>query len=103
MAYKEKRREDRYNVNMTCTIAPMSKDIKVVDVSLHGMSIVGDVDLSIDHSVDIRIKHEGNFMALRAVVRNSIIWDGDYRYGLEVIVSPESWLELVYSCMKSNK
>ena len=103
MAYKEKRREERYYVDLVGMVVPADEIMKIIDVSLHGISVVGASELEVDHSVDITISIDDISVSVNAVVRNSIIWDGDYRYGMEISSPSDSWMDIVYSQMKRNR
>lgn len=104
MAYKEKRREERFNVDMRCIAGVDCVDMDVVDISLHGISIIGDADFKEEQPIDITVKCDnGGDIKLRAVVKNSIIWDGAYRYGTQIVQDSEEWMHLVYGYMIKNK
>lgn len=103
MAFKEKRREERFPVELECKISKDDVSMSVLDISLHGISISGMHQLNVDTHVDIILGSKEDPIGIGAVVRNAVTIGDKYRYGLEIMTVPDKWMNLVYSYMIANK
>lgn len=100
MIFKEKRREKRYSPNLTCTILPNSEPMDVLDVSLHGMSIISDLVFSEGDLLDIQVELISvGYITVGVIIRNVTKLRGKNRYGLEINTIPEPWINFVYRLM----
>ena len=102
MAFKEKRREERFSVDIMCTVLD-DNNVRVLDISRHGIGLLGDVKLIEGKAVDLTINLDGEDMPIRGVVMNASEYNGQNRYGLEIVSHPETWLDLIYRHMLNNK
>lgn len=98
MAYKEKRRERRYKVHMSCIVGN-NEEMRVLDVSRHGISLLGSTMILEQEPVNIRVAADGFFVEIRAQVSNVTRADGKVRFGMEIVSSDSSWDDLIYSIM----
>ena len=103
MSYVDRRREVRYCVDFSCIIHPDKIEMRVNDVSIHGISIIGGIKLYQLHSVTIEIKLGlWDKIKLKAIVRDCNL-DGDSnRYGLELFDMPKKWIKLVETYARKN-
>lgn len=98
MSYVDRRREERYGVDLNCTVGPSRIPMKVCDVSLSGLGITGSAILYQLHQVEVEIDvHIGfsNHILLRGVVRDVIPCNGYTRYCLEIFDTPNKWIKYV--------
>lgn len=96
MSYVDRRREVRYCVDFMCTAGVDKVEMKVNDISIHGISIIGSAIFYQLHAVDIDIKlSRFTQIQLHAVVRDCIETSNGFRYGLEIFDTPTKWLKLV--------
>lgn len=102
MAFKEKRREERYRVEMTCTL-PDNEEMEVLDISRHGLSLFGTVSLVSGEPIDINVNADGAILPIRAMIVNMTEIGDKIRYGLEIISHPEQWLDIIYTKMMNNR
>lgn len=104
MAFKEQRREGRYRVDMRCMVLPAEEYVSLLDVSLHGASILGAVDFSHEQHVEILFDtNDGKSIRVDGVVRNAIEVGNNKRYGVEIFTVPDEWSDLVYKRMLESK
>ena len=104
MLFKEKRREKRYSPDLTCTILPSTEQLKVLDVSVHGLSIVSRAQYSIGQELKINVELIlVGYISVSVVVRNLSKIHGKNRYGLEITTIPEPWVSFVYHIMAQNE
>ncbi len=103
MAFKEKRREERYHVDMMC-IVEKEHEFEVLDVSQHGISILGGKEYNMESSIDVGVEYgNGELIMVRGIIRNAVLLNGKHRYGLEITSHDDTWLHLVYAHMMDNK
>lgn len=98
MAYKEKRREKRFDVDMSCTVKGQSPcEMKVLNISKSGIAIWGSDALTDSGGIDLEVDVGGAVIPIRAVVCNVSRLEGKARYGMEIVQSPEQWLDIIYA------
>lgn len=102
MAFKEKRREERFKVDMVCNIEDFG-EINIVDISKGGVGLLGKEGLIEGKAVDLTIDLDGEQMPIRGVVVFCKEKESGVRYGVEIVKYPESWLNLIYRHMMKNR
>lgn len=103
MNYLDSRREVRYCVDLMCTVGTNKIEMKVVDVSINSMSIVGNAIFYQLHTVDVDVMIEKyNHVRLHTVVRECVRDSSSSKYGLEIFNVPKKWVRLVESYARSN-
>lgn len=103
MAFKEKRREERYNVEIPCVVGENEDVMYTRNISLHGVGIRGSLELYENTPVDIQVVVDGNPIPLRGLVVHSHNKNDEMIYGLEIIRTPEEWINLIYEHKKLNR
>lgn len=101
MAYKEKRREKRYAVDIPCIVSEVG-DMQILDVSRSGIGILGEAGLSEDKQICVTIYNDGDYIILFAHVMSMVEVENKVRYGLEIVSHNEPWLDLVYRVMMQS-
>lgn len=100
MSYTDRRREERYSVDLSCTVGTDKVPMRVCDVSFSGVGVKGNVTLFQLHQVEVEIDIRIGFskhILLRGVVRDIQPMDDCTRYGLEVFDVPTKWIKFVQS------
>lgn len=104
MAYKEKRREGRYTINLSCIVKPGDVNMTIHDISMHGLSILGNSKFDQYQQIDVSIEPENHEpLLVRGTIRNMIDIEDNTRYGLSIQDSPETWLQFVYEHALADK
>lgn len=97
VGFREKRREKRYSPDLTCKILPDSEQMKVLDVSIHGLSIKSNMRIAIGGIVRIRVDLISlGHVDVDVLVRNKTKIRRSIRYGLEICTIPDVWINFVY-------
>lgn len=103
MSYVDRRREERYSVDLECTAGIDKIHMKVNDISIHGLSIIGNATFYQLHEVEIEVQIKlSKSIQIRAVVRDCSYDNSGSRYGLEIFDIPKAWIKLVQKYARRN-